>query len=107
MTVEVNREPKSRYLIDDIITRSLGVELTMKIVGQMLRAVFEFDGIRRGPSTSGTLKRYKVAVENMHRYEYLGVNHLLTVWPNTMLLQVSSSHLPLTMCDRLLIDVDE
>ncbi|KAH9973453.1 linoleate diol synthase [Lactifluus volemus] len=87
MTVEVNREPKSRYLFDDIITRSLGVELAMKITGQMLRAVFEFDGMRRGPSASGTLKRYKVAVENMHRYEYLGANHLPTVWPNTMLLQ--------------------
>ncbi|KAH9972101.1 hypothetical protein BGW80DRAFT_1460030 [Lactifluus volemus] len=53
----------------------------------MLRAVFEFDGMRRGPSASGTLKRYKVAVGNMHRYEYLGANHLPTVWPNTMLLQ--------------------
>jgi len=58
-------------------------------MSQMLRAVFEFDGIRRGLGLSGTLKRYKVAEENALRYEYLGADHLPTAWPNTMVLQVS------------------
>ena len=105
MTVEVNREPKCRYLIDNVITRSLGVELTNEDGPNASCSIRVFNGIRRGPSASGTLKRYKVAVENMLRYEYLGVNHLPTVWPNMMLLQVSSSR-P-TTCNPLLTGVDE
>src|SRR5260221_6575029 len=85
----VNREPKDRYLPWDGVTRSLGVELTTKIMSQVLRAVFEFEGIRRGPGLSGTLKRYKVAEENTLRHEYLGADNLPTAWPNTMILQVS------------------
>ena len=87
--INVNREPKDRYLTGDGVTRSLGVELTTKIMSQVLRAVFEFGGIRRGPGLSGTLKRYKVAEENTLRYEFLGADHLPTAWPNTMILQVS------------------
>ena len=86
----MNREPKDRYLTGDGVTRSLGVELTTKIMSQVLRAVFEFDRIRRGPGLSGTLKRYKVAEENTVRFEYLGANYLPTPWPNTMVLQVST-----------------
>jgi len=86
-TVNVRREPKDRYLTGDGVTRSLGVDLTTKIMSQVLRAVFEFDGIRRGPGLSGTLKRYKVAEENTLRHEYLGPDQLPTAWPNTMILQ--------------------
>jgi linoleate 10R-lipoxygenase len=39
--VNVNREPKGRYLTGDGVTRSLGVDLTTKIMSQVLRAVFE------------------------------------------------------------------
>jgi len=85
--VNVNREPRDRYLTGDGVTRSLGVELTTKIMSQVLRAVFEFDHIRRGPHPSGCLKRYKVAEENTLRYEYLGTDHLPTAWPNTLVLQ--------------------
>ena len=65
MAFNINRGSRDRYLTWDSVTRSLGVELTTKIMGQMLRAVFEFDGIRRGPGLSGTLRRYKVAEENV------------------------------------------
>jgi hypothetical protein len=91
--VNVNRESKDRYLTGDGVTRSLGVELTTKIMSQVLRAVFEFDGICRGPGHSGILKRYKVAEENTLRYEYLGADQLPTAWPNTMVLQVSSPYM--------------
>jgi hypothetical protein len=89
-TVNVYRESKDRYLTGDGVTRSLGVDLTTKIMSQVLRAVFEFDGMRRGPGLSGTLKRYKVVAENTLRYEFLGADHLPTAWPNTMILQVST-----------------
>ncbi len=90
-TVNVRRESKDRYLTGDGVTRSLGVELTTKIMSQVLRAVFELDGICRGPGLSGTLKRYKVDEVNTLRHAYLGADHLPTAWPNTMVLQVSST----------------
>ncbi|KAI0269044.1 linoleate diol synthase [Russula aff. rugulosa BPL654] len=88
-TVNVYRQLKDHYLTGDGVTRSLGVELTTKIMSQVLRAVFEFDGICRGPGLAGTLKRYKVTEVNTLRTEYLGADQLPTAWPNTMVLQVS------------------
>jgi linoleate 10R-lipoxygenase len=85
--VNVNRESKGSYLTGDGVTRSLGVDLTTKIMSQVLRAVFEFDGIRRGLPPSGTLRRYKVSPENTLRHEYLDADYLPTAWPNTMVLQ--------------------
>ena len=84
---------KDGYLVGDGVTRSLGVELTTKIVGQVLRAVFEFDGLRRRPGPSGTLKRHDVAQEDdKHtlRYEYLGADNLCAPWPNSMLVQINA-----------------
>jgi hypothetical protein len=92
-TVNVNRKSKDRYLTGDGVTHSLGIELTTKIMSQVLRAVFEFDGIRRVPGSSGTLKRYKVSEENTLCYEYLGADYLPTAWPNTLVLQVSSPYI--------------
>ncbi|KAH8997828.1 linoleate diol synthase [Lactarius hatsudake] len=86
-TVNVKRKSKDRYLTGDGVTRSLGVDLTTKIMSQVLRAVFETNGVRRSPGLAGHLKRYKVAAENTLRYEYLGADYLPTAWPNTMVLQ--------------------
>ena len=85
----MHREPKGRYLIGDGVTRSLGVELTTKIMNQVLRAVFEFDDVRRAPGLAGHLERLDVTAENTLRYEYLGADYLPTAWPNTMVIQVS------------------
>ncbi|KAH9016639.1 hypothetical protein EDB83DRAFT_2528743 [Lactarius deliciosus] len=86
-TVNVKRKSQDRYLTGDGVTRSLGVDLTTKIMSQVLRAVFETNGVRRSPGLSGHLKRYKVAAENTLRHEYLGADYLPTAWPNTMVLQ--------------------
>jgi hypothetical protein len=92
-TVNVHRESKDQYLTGDGATRVLGVELTTKIMSQVLRAVFEFDGICRGPGLDGILKRYRVGKVNTLRYEYLGADQLPIAWPNTMRLQVSSPYI--------------
>ena len=96
--VNVKREPKSRYLTGDGVTRSLGVEVTTKIMSQVLRAVFEFSGVRRTPGLAGHLKRYKVKAENTLRYEYLDADYLPTAWPNSMVLQVSTPPFDLSFC---------
>ncbi|KAH9056263.1 linoleate diol synthase [Lactarius vividus] len=86
-TVDVKRKAKGHYLTGDGVTRSLGVDLTTKIMSQVLRAVFETQGVRRSPGLAGHLKRYKVAAENTLRYEYLGADYLPSAWPSTMVLQ--------------------
>jgi linoleate 10R-lipoxygenase len=91
-TVNVKREPKDRYLTGDGVTCSLGVELTTKIVSQVLRAVFECNGVRRVPGLAGQLHRYKVAADNALRYEYLDGDFRPTTWPDTMVFQVSTLH---------------
>jgi linoleate 10R-lipoxygenase len=88
--VNVNREPRHRYLTGDGVTCSLGVELTTKIIASVLRAVFECNDVRRAPGRVGHLRRFKVDTENTQMYEYLDSNNLPTAWPGTMLLQVSA-----------------
>ncbi|KAN0138081.1 hypothetical protein V8E53_003970 [Lactarius tabidus] len=85
--VNVNREPRHRYLTGDGVTCSLGVELTTKIIASVLRAVFECNDVRRAPGRVGHLRRFKVDTENTQMYEYLDSNNLPTAWPGTMLLQ--------------------
>ena len=102
LTVNVRRE-KDRYLTGDGVTRSLGVETTTKIMSQVLRAVFEFTKVRRGPGVTGHLNRYKVTAENTLRYEYLDSTYLPTAWPNSMILQVSISICSLFCCSLILL----
>jgi linoleate 10R-lipoxygenase len=87
-TVNLNRQS---HLTDDGVTRTLGAELTTKIMSQMLRAVFELSGVRRRQGLEGRLKRYNVDTENTLRHEYLDADSLPTPWPSTMVLQVSTS----------------
>ena len=90
-TDNAHRESKDRYLPGDGVTRSIGVELTTKIISQVLRAIFEFNGLRRASGLSGILKRHEVAEGNTLRYEYLGADNLPTPWPNSMLVQMNVS----------------
>jgi len=90
-TVDVHRESKDNYLPWDGVTRSLGVELTTRIIRQVLRAVFEFDGLRRASGSSGMLKRYNIAEGSILRYEYLGAGNLPTPWPSSLLVQINTS----------------
>ena len=59
-------------------------------MSQVLRAVFECNGMRRTHGLAGQLNRYKVAAENTLRYEFLDGSFLPTAWPDTMVLQVST-----------------
>ncbi|KAI0322769.1 linoleate diol synthase, partial [Amylostereum chailletii] len=85
---DINRQSHGKYLTGDGATRCLGDDLTTKIMGQVIRAVFEVDNLRRAPGDSGRLKRYKTDAETSLRYEYLGSDQLPSAWPNSMLLQV-------------------
>ncbi|THH10719.1 hypothetical protein EW146_g8291 [Bondarzewia mesenterica] len=90
-TVDLTRGPKEIYLNGDGAARCLGDQLTTKIVGQVLKAVSEFNGLTRGPGPSGKLKRYKTTAENTLRYEYLGSDQLPTAWATSMVVQYTVS----------------
>ncbi|KAI8996529.1 linoleate diol synthase [Trametes punicea] len=47
-----------RFLVGDSAGRCLGIDLSTKIIAEVLRAVYSFPAITRGPGLSGQLKRY-------------------------------------------------
>jgi hypothetical protein len=48
---------REHYIRDEVLTRTLSVELVSKIVGNFLGAVFELKNVTRGPGQPGELKR--------------------------------------------------
>ena len=55
-TIDHSRS-RDDYIHDDVLTRTLGVELMSKIIAEVLKAVSELKKVIRGPGQSGELKR--------------------------------------------------
>jgi hypothetical protein len=55
--VNPGRHPKDGYLYGDGSFRYLGEPFSIKIMSEVLRAVFGYKNITRAPGQSGTLKR--------------------------------------------------
>ncbi|KAF8074859.1 linoleate diol synthase [Lyophyllum atratum] len=62
----------------------LGEQLTLKIMTEVLRAVFERDEVRRAPGQSGSLRRFKDYARPDLRFAYLDRNSLSSAWPTSM-----------------------
>ncbi|THV05525.1 linoleate diol synthase [Dendrothele bispora CBS 962.96] len=71
----------------DRMSKCLGETLTMKIIGEVLRAVFELRNLRRAPEQSGRLKRFKDSDQHDLRWAYLDENGFITPWPTSMIVQ--------------------
>lgn len=56
-TVDPARKPKDVYLYGDGSFRYLGEAFSIKIMAEVLRAVFGYKNIARAPGQSGVLKR--------------------------------------------------
>ncbi|KAF5350259.1 hypothetical protein D9758_007813 [Tetrapyrgos nigripes] len=84
--VNLSRDPKAR-LPHDRISKCLGEPLTMKIIGEVLRAVLELPNVRRGAGNSGTLKRFKDSNQYDIRWAYLDQQGSITAWPASMIIQ--------------------
>jgi hypothetical protein len=67
----------------------LGETLTIKIVSEVLRAVFSFKNIRRAPGQSGVLKRFLNPDRLELRYAYLNQSQFLTELPTSLTVKVS------------------
>jgi linoleate 10R-lipoxygenase len=77
------RPSKDRVFADGIFNY-LGETLTIKIVSEVLRAVFSFKNIRRAPGQSGVLKRFLNPDRLELRYAYLNQSQFLTELPTSL-----------------------
>ena len=65
----------------------LGQPLTVRIVSEVLRAVYAYNNIRRAPGKSGKLKRFTEGTNAQYRHAYLDSNDLISPWPNSLTVQ--------------------
>ncbi|KZT10132.1 linoleate diol synthase [Laetiporus sulphureus 93-53] len=86
-SVNPTRSPTERYLVGDGSARCLGTELSTKIIGEVVRAVFEAKHIRRAPGQSGMLKRFKTDLAKTSTYLYLSSKQELVPWASSMAVQ--------------------
>ncbi|KAI0792157.1 linoleate diol synthase [Abortiporus biennis] len=81
------RSPKERYLVGDGCERCLGHDLSTRIMSSVLLAVFGFPKIRRGPTQSGQLHRFKSDTIQTSNLVYLGRDQKPTPWTTSMVVQ--------------------
>ncbi|KAJ8521263.1 hypothetical protein ONZ45_g2030 [Pleurotus djamor] len=81
---------KERYLGNDGLYRALGADLTVKIIGQSLRGVFEQENLNRAPGQSGKLTRFIDHSQPQLNYSYLDHNQLPTAWPTSFVIQFNA-----------------
>ncbi|KAG5638347.1 hypothetical protein H0H81_000480 [Sphagnurus paluster] len=81
--VNVKRGPNN-ILHGDGAFSHLGEQLTVKIIAEVLRAVFQYENVRRAPGQSGTLKRYKDHSRPELGYAYLDHEQFSSAWPTSL-----------------------
>ncbi|KAF5383694.1 hypothetical protein D9615_003624 [Tricholomella constricta] len=82
-TVDATRGGK-HTLYGDGAFNHLGEQLTVKVMAEVLRAVFQYDNVRRAPGQSGTLRRFKDYARPQLRYAYLDRDQFSSAWPTSL-----------------------
>jgi len=85
--VDPGRHPKEGHLYGDGSFRYLGEALSLKIMSEVLRAVFTCKNIARAPGQSGTLKRFQDESRPDLRFAYLDEHKFACPWPTSMAVQ--------------------
>jgi len=65
----------------------LGQPLTIRVVSEVLRAVYAYNNIRRAPGISGKLKRFTEGTNVQYRHAYLDSRYLVSPWPSSLTVQ--------------------
>ena len=65
----------------------LSQPLTVRIISEVLRAVYAYKNIRRAPGKSGKLKRFTEGTNAQYRHAYLNNKYLVSPWPNSLTVQ--------------------
>jgi cytochrome P450 len=85
--VDPTRHPKEGYLHPDGCFKYLGEPFSVKVMSEVLRAVFGYKNIGRAPGQSGTLKRFKDETRRDLRFAYLDEEKFACPWPTSMAVQ--------------------
>ncbi|KAF8634588.1 hypothetical protein AX17_004177 [Amanita inopinata Kibby_2008] len=86
LTVDPSRDSNAAFYGDGLF-KCLGEPLTVKIMSEVLRAVFSLKNVRRAAGNSGTLQRFKDASRQQLQYSYLDRDQLPTAWPSSLTIQ--------------------
>lgn len=81
--VNAARESKT-ILPGDGLFSHLGEGLTVKIVSEVLRAVYSKNNVRRAPGQSGVLPRFKDHARPDLRFAYLDARQFTSAWPTSL-----------------------
>jgi hypothetical protein len=87
--IDTARSKKDNLFADGVFNY-LGEKLTLKIVGEIIRAVFSLDGVSRAPGQSGKLTRFKDETRCDISYGYLKSAQYISPWPNSMSIQFNA-----------------
>lgn len=79
--------PLSSAIFGDGTVKYLGETLTVRIVSEVLRAVYAYNNIRRAPGKSGKLKRFTEGTHAQYCYAYLDSKYLISPWPSSLTVQ--------------------
>jgi cytochrome P450 len=88
-SVDITRAAKD-YLFADGAYNYLGETLTVKIAGEVIRAVFSLDGICRAPGQSGVLPRFQTKDRLDLSYGYLNSAQSESPWPTSLSIQFNA-----------------
>ncbi|EDR13977.1 linoleate diol synthase [Laccaria bicolor S238N-H82] len=88
VAVDISRSTKEALFAEGVF-EYLGEHLTVKVMGEVLRAVFDLNNVSRAPGQSGVLKRFKVHTRPECRYGYLNHSQIAYEWPTSMAIQYS------------------
>ncbi|KAJ7504371.1 linoleate diol synthase [Mycena galericulata] len=87
-TVDPTRKPKDGYLYGDGSFKYLGEAFSIKIMAEVLRAVYGYKNIARAPGQSGVLKRFHDESRTDLRFAYLNADKFISPWPTSMAVQL-------------------
>ncbi|KAF9454341.1 linoleate diol synthase [Macrolepiota fuliginosa MF-IS2] len=77
----------SDCLFGDGALKYLGETLTIKITGEVLRAIYAYNNVRRAPGQSGKLKRFTERSHPQYHFAYLDRNQSISPWPTSLTIQ--------------------
>lgn len=85
LKINTARDSKSSLHGDGLFCH-FGEQLTTKIIGRVLEAIYTFDKIRRAPGRSGVLPRFRSTSHLQLHYAYLDASQLCSPWPTSLTL---------------------
>ncbi|KAF9006152.1 linoleate diol synthase [Cyathus striatus] len=83
--------PSKDTLNADGLFKCFGENLTIKIMSQVLRAVFSYENLGRAPGQSGSLQRFQDETRLELAYGYLDRDQHISEWPRSFTVQYTTA----------------